>query len=296
MPSQKEIREKVTKTIIEALEKSDLPPWRRPWKSDINCGCPTNIVSGKKYRGINPLILQASMRHGFSSKWFGTFRQWKELGGHVKKRPNNVPSGEWGSTIIFYSAVSKKKSDEDGKKSEDRFFILKSYTVFNVDQVEGDHLDHLRAGHGEAEMIDTECIEARRVIDATCADIRHGGNQAYYKPVYDYIRLPNPTQMDAASYYETAFHELCHWTENRLDWKGSYSMGELIAEIASCFLCSEVGVPMSNSLDNHASYIASWLQAMKQDPKYIFTAAAQANKVTDYILSFSRATEPVCAE
>ncbi len=103
MATQNEIRERITSTIIQALEKGGLPPWRMPWRSDPNAGFPVNIVSKKQYRGINPLLLTiASMRHGFQSKYWGTFKQWQELGGQVKRRPNNVEPGSWGTSIIFW--------------------------------------------------------------------------------------------------------------------------------------------------------------------------------------------------
>jgi antirestriction protein ArdC len=100
-------------------------------------------------------------------------------------------------------------------------------------------------------------------------------------------------QFTAAEYYETVLHELIHWTEhpNRLDWNrkdGGYAMGELIAEIGSCFLATELGVPTSQTLPNHASYLQNWLKAMKNDHKFIFQASSQASKAADFILSFSR--------
>ena len=103
MPSQAEIRRAITSQIVEALQKGGLPPWRQSWCNDPNCGRAANIVSQRAYRGINPLLLQiASIRHGFKTRWWATFRQWDTLGCHVKKRPDNVPPGEWGTNIIFW--------------------------------------------------------------------------------------------------------------------------------------------------------------------------------------------------
>ena len=114
MPNQNEIREKITHTIIEALEKGGLAPWRQPWLNDQNAGFPTNVVSKKQYRGINPLLLQiAGMRHGFQSKYWATFKQWQELDGQVMRRPNNVPPGEWGTTIVFWKPIQVTEEDED---------------------------------------------------------------------------------------------------------------------------------------------------------------------------------------
>ena len=68
-------------------------------------------------------------------------------------------------------------------------------------------------------------------------------------------------------------------------------MGELIAEMASCFLAAELNIPNGEPLDNHAAYLKSWLADMKDDPNYIFRASRQASKVCDFLLSFVRQPE-----
>jgi len=298
MPSQNEIRERITNTIIEALTKGGLPPWRQPWLNDKNAGCPANIVSKKTYRGINPLLLQiAGMRHGFQSKWWATFKQWQELGGQVMRRPNDVPPGEWGTSIIFYKPLQIVEKDDDGKEKEKTIYMMRTYTVFCIDQVQG-NLDHLRVGNS---INNTDCItryeNADQVIASTGADIRYGGNRAYYHRNQDYIQVPLREQFSAGEYYETILHELCHWSEapTRLNWNrtdGGYAMGELIAEMGSCFLATELGIPIAENLPNHASYLQNWLRAMKSDHKFIFQASTQASKAADFIMSFSRQPEP----
>ena len=136
------------------------PPWSPatsrpgvgPGGSDKNAGFPANVVSKKPYRGINPILLDvASARHNLTSKWWATFNQWKGLGGKVMRRPADVPEGQWGTTIVFWTPVTKTEKDAEGDEKTDRYFVMRSYTVFNVDQVEGDHLDHLRAGHADTD-------------------------------------------------------------------------------------------------------------------------------------------------
>jgi antirestriction protein ArdC len=298
MPSQNELRAKITNTIVDALKTGSLPPWRMPWRADPNAGFPTN-VSGRRYRGINPLLLQiASMRHGFQSKWWGTFRQWDMLGGKVKKRPDDVPPGEWGTNIIFYKPLKISEENEHGVKEEKTIFMLKTYTVFNIDQVRGEHLDRIRVGHTVTNTTPIERYEeADAVIADTGADIRYGGNQAFYNRRDDFVQVPFREQFTAGEWYETVFHETVHWTEHpsRLDWNRKdegYAMGELIAEMGSCFLASELGIPNAETLPNHASYLSSWLQAMQNDHRFIFQASSQASKAADYILSFSRQEAP----
>jgi antirestriction protein ArdC len=299
MPSQNEIRERITNQIIEALESGKLAPWRMPWRNDPNAGAPTNVVSHRCYRGINPLILQLhSIRFGFQSRWWGTFKQWKELGGSVIRRPQSVPSGQFGAGIIFWSKVTKVEENRHGEEEEKDIFFLRQYTVFNIDQVEGDHLNHLRVGHTITNANPVDTYEAAdRAIAATGADIKYGGNRAYYNRKQDYIQVPLREQFSAGEYYETILHELIHWSEhpNRLDWHQAerpYAVGELIAEMGSCFLASELGLPNAETLPNHASYLESWLKEMRSDHRYIFQAATQASKAADYILSFSRVEQP----
>lgn len=307
MSSQNELRTAITAQIVDALTAGGLPPWRQPWKADRNCGTPTNVVSKKNYSGINPLLLAiASEKHGFKSRWWGTFKQWKEMGALVKARPNNIAPGKWGTAIVFCRPINKTETLPDGEEKDTMFFMLKSYTVFNLDQVESESLDHLRAGSNPltSSEFDQRHEEAERVISATWADIRHGGDKACYKPKEDIILMPEREKfISNESYYETLLHEMTHWTEHesRLNWDrtkpdNSYALGELIAELGACYLMSELGIPLADTWQNSASYLQSWLKAMKGDARYIFRATAQASKAADHVLSYSRQQAPVEVE
>jgi antirestriction protein ArdC len=302
MPSQSEIRQQITNQIIAALESSKLPPWRKPWRSDANAGHPCNVLSRNRYSGVNPLLLEiAAERHGLQSKWWGTFRQWEQLGGRVKKRPADVPPGSWGTSIVFCKPVTKAEIDEDGEEVEEKFWVLRTYTVFNLDQVDGP-FDHLRVGHAPVPQHEVEqrFEQADAAIEATGARIQHGGDKAFYSLTDDYIQLPHRHQFERPeAYYQTAGHELIHWTENsaRLAWdrskpENSYAMGELVAELGGCYLMGELGLPTGDDLTNHAAYLQSWLAGLQNDTRYIFRAAAQASKAVDYLLSFSRQPQP----
>ena len=151
---------------------------------------------------------------------------------------------------------------------------MRSYTVFNIDQVEGHHLDHLRVGHSVSNTNPVDTYEeADRVIEATGADIRYGGNQAFYSPSGDFIQVPLREQFSAGEWYETIFHELCHWTQPRLNWnpaEGGYALGELMAEIGSCYLASELGIPTGGDLGQSPelhSQLAAW--SAKRSPLHL---------------------------
>lgn len=303
MVTQEQLREQITAQVIAALESGNVPPWRRPWRLGKNAGAPANVVSKRGYRGLNLLLLDvAATRHNLSSRWWGTFQQWKNLGGKVVRRPADVPEGKWGTQIVFWAPVVKIVENENGEQEEDRFFFMRTYTVFNVDQVEG--LDHLRAAQsdtGETALIDYQPAEG--AVEASLLgmglSLRYGGGKAFYSPAQDYIQIPpKPSFESLNEYYGTVFHELVHATEHesRLNWSRkdkdkTYALGELIAELGGVFVCRELGVPASDDLTNHVAYLGNWLQAMRNDSRFIIMASAQASKAASYILSFSRKEE-----
>jgi antirestriction protein ArdC len=299
MASQTEIRQAITERIIEALESGSLPPWRRPWLGSENSGLPTNVVSKRRYSGVNPILLQmAAMRHGFTSKFWATFKQWQDLDGRIKKRPDDVKPGQWGTNIVFFKPITKTEIDKDtGEEEEIKFGLLKTYCVFNVDQVEGEHLDEFRVTELTPTIKFMDFEPAEEAIMATEAEIKFGGERAFYvRPTPsgngDYIQLP------PKEYYATALHELAHWSEVRTNWTGSYAEGELRAEIAACYVLTELGVPHSDDLTNHHAYLENWLKALRNDPKFIFSCATAATRAADFVLSFSRtpAEKPVSEE
>jgi antirestriction protein ArdC len=310
MQSQNQIRQQITQQIITALEQ-DLVPWRKPWSISKNSGRPANVHSKRPYSGINPLLLELhALEHSFQSRWWGTFDQWKKLGGTVKKRPSHVAKGEWGCKIVFYKPVSKKTIDPaTGEEDEDKFLVMRTWSVFNSEQIEGEAIECFKTIEQPQAGEFPDFQPAQQLIDATGADVRFGSDQAFYRrpmpdgswPEHrdgDYIVLPHRHQfIQPGAFYEVAFHELSHWSEVRLGWnfeKHGYEMGELVAEMSACFLAQEVAIPNGESLGNHAMYIKDWLKAMRGDPAFIFKASTQASKVSDFLLSFVRppTTEP----
>jgi antirestriction protein ArdC len=297
MSSQSEIRQRVTTQIIEALQRG-VAPWRKPWLAAENAGFPSNVASKKRYSGINPLLLQLAARErGFRSQWWATYQQWQNLGGQVVKRPNHVPPGQWGTKIVFFKPVTTMKRTKEGEK-EVTFPLLREYTVFNADQVEGADQYRVRPPN-DTGSIDFE--PAERMIQATGADIRHVyGNEAiYYRPPADCIKMPLKHQFETGpggleGYYDTLCHEVIHWSEVRLGWTGSYDLGELRAEMGAAYLTAAIGVRTLSDVNpnaNHAKYLASWIKAMNEDHRVIFRIASAASKAADFILGFSRKPE-----
>ena len=294
MSKQSEIREQVTAKIVAALEK-DLLPWRQMWSG--NSGGPHhNALTGKPYRGVNILLLGLhAAEHGFHSNVWATFNQWRQMGCFVNRRPDAVEPGQWGATIAVYLPVTKKAEDPE-EDEEETFWILKKFTVFNANQVSGAAAEQFQV----VEQPDTDrhpepdYEPAEQLIAATGADIRHGGGRAFYSVAGDFICLPPKSSFIGGAYYATALHELAHWSEVRVGWdraKNGYPVGELIAEMASCLLAAELGVPNSEAIENHAAYVKNWLAAMREDSNFIFKASRQASKVCDFLLSFVKQNE-----
>jgi antirestriction protein ArdC len=170
------------------------------------------------------------MKHGFQSRFWATFLQWKQLGGWVKR-------GSHGTRIILFRPLEKTQTNDEGEEETDTIYLMRSFVVFNAEQVDGTNLEQFRVGTKPATPAapDTRFDDADEVIAATDARICFGGNRAFYVPSEDFIQMPLREQFNTAGqFYETLFHELCHWSESRRKWKGTYELGELIAEVGSC--------------------------------------------------------------
>ena len=195
MPSQTEIRQQVTQQIITALEQN-LLPWRRPWRATrataSQPGRHSNVASRRAYQGVNPLLLELhAMQHGLCSKWWGTFPMWKSLGCDIKKRPPNVEEGCWGCRIVFWKPLTRTVVTDDltGEEEDERHFVLRTFTVFNADQVEGAEAFQVHEDEGQAHA-EPDFQPAEELIAASGADIRYGGDRAYYSRGGDFIVLP----------------------------------------------------------------------------------------------------------
>lgn len=280
---------RVTSHIVEELERG-VRPWLKPWNAENAAGRITRPLrhNGQPYNGVNVLMLWASAEiAGYSCPFWLTFQQAKELGGHVKK-------GQHGSPVVYASTFKKKEQDANGAEIEEDIPFLKEYTVFNAEQCEGLPKHYYTLAEPPKENI--QRIEHAETFYAnTKADIRTGGNQAYYASGLDYVQMP-PLEAfrDAESHAATLAHEMTHWTrhESRLNrefgrkrWGDeAYAMEELVAELGSAFLCADLKIT-PEVRDDHAAYLANWLKVLKDDKRAIFTAASHASKAAEYLHS-----------
>ena len=274
-----DIHQAITDQILAAMEQAR-SSGRRLWDSQPSL--PLNLTTGKPYSGINVLMLWAAgLSRGYSSPYWLTFKQAQTLGGQVRK-------GEHGTVCVFYKPWESQDTNADTGETETvKGAVLKSFRVFNLDQIDG-----IEAPAREERPAFVVSEDAERILSASQARIEIGGTQAFYRPSDDVIHMPSRAAfINAEAFYSTALHEMTHSTgaKHRLDrdfggrfGSESYAFEELIAELGSAFLNADLGI-LNATLPDHADYLANWIKILKGDKKAILTAAAQASKSHAFI-------------
>ena len=273
------VYEIVTNRIIEELERGIIS-WQKPWGGME--GGAVSGTTGKPYSLLNQMIL------GKPGMYF-TFNQIQKLGGRVRK-------GEKAQMVVFWKQVPAKEVDKQtGEQREKLVPMLRYYSVFHLDQIDGLNIvptaePQKPATHAQADEIISAYIQRSGV------ELEHRiSDEAYYSPSADRVVLPMIEQFNSTGeYYSTAFHELAHSTghRSRLDrlratahfGNESYSKEELVAEIGAAALMNHVGLENASTFRNSTAYIQSWLTALRNDKRMIVSAASRAEKAVDYIL------------
>ena len=291
---KRDYRQEVTDDIIRLLEQG-VAPWQKPWTAQHSLALPFNPTTNRAYRGGNVLSLTiTAMRKGYADPRWATYKQASNEGWQVRK-------GEKGTQIEFWDVKPGKKDSEPNEKPEDDSersrLIHLVYTVFNAQQMDGPPPIQVK------QPTSFEIAEAgEQILKESGAKIFHDqADRAFYNRKYDTIHLPPRTAFPTAeAYYGTSIHELVHWTghESRLNrdtlnksrgfstTDEHYSREELVAEIGSMMLAAEKGIPQVP--EQHAAYVSSWIQALKEDKNEIFRAASAASAAADYVLGRSR--------
>lgn len=281
--NQRDLYQEMTDKIITALEQG-VASWTCPWDRSGVFSLPTNHSSNRAYQGINICLLgMAQAAKGFRfSRWL-TYKQAAALGGQVRK-------GEKGTTVIFYKTWEHETDEKDTDVDivVEHIPVLRTFTVFNLDQINGIELPELPALTGGFDPLDA----AETVLNASGVTIHERGMRAFYRPSSDEITLPDRKRFTKADdFYATALHELTHSTkhQSRCDRQpyettipgGAYAFEELVAELGSAFSMAWLG--LQGTVQDHANYIESWLTLLKSDKKALFRAAAQAQKAHQWI-------------
>lgn len=322
-----EVYDMITQKIVAMIATTNSNEYKKAWKNNVYGKGYTiafNFVSKKRYRGINAVLLS-----GFKpilNPFYLTFKQVQDLGGSVKK-------GAQGHEVVYYTKIWKAHNAKENKKfshynkakvvsfAQDNgigvdtltyFPILKYYNVFNGTDIEGIDFDlqNFKTGFIDKELPAIEESKlpfAEAIIDNypnPKPAIIYGGNTASFTPEIDEIRMPHIADFDTIQdYYRTMFHELSHstGTPSRLNRvlqvrdRKLYNVEELIAEMGAVFLSAEAGI-IWHTNKNHAAYLKGYNNALteiKNDNKFIFKAATQAQKIADYILQFDANGQPL---
>lgn len=279
--------------------------WEQGW---ADTGVPVSAATGKRYRGINNLFLSLiAIERGYTDNRWATYHQIEERGWNFKKDEEGRSRGkDAGVTIEFYELYDKEtkkafeKSMLDGMtESEcDEYMqenvrpMRKYFRVFNGDIIEG-------IPEREKRIIDpSERVErAEKLLEHWNdyeAKIVYGGDSAFYRRSTDEIHSPKREAFkNLHEFYGTNFHEIGHSTghESRLnrDLSGKfgsekYALEELRAELSAMFLEQDVGIAVCEQhIENNSRYIKEWHDEIKENPDALFTAIADAEKITRYI-------------
>jgi antirestriction protein ArdC len=284
---KRDVYQSITDQIVAAIE-AGAGAFTMPWHRDTGTTMPTNALTGSPYNGVNIVALWAAAEQaGFTTGHWATYKQWSLLGGQVRK-------GEKGSVVVFYKQTEIDVSGTAaGERQNKSVLVARSSRVFNVKQVDGWQPPRPVASNS-VEVL----VEAEQFVTVTSADIRFGGDRAYYRPKTDHIQMPDRDRFIGTKsigategYYATLLHELTHWSghKTRLDrdlsgrfGHESYAMEELVAELGAAFLCSDLGIS-NRPRPDHAAYIAHWLAVLKKDTRAIFTAASKANEARRFL-------------
>jgi len=276
-----DIAQQITDRIISELEKG-ATPWVKPWrylKQQPGQGMPYNPASGTVYRGVNHFWLGMQP---FAIPYYVTFKQAQALGGNVKADQKGTP-------VVYWNVHRKETIGDKGESVTSAYAFIKHYYVFNIEQCEGIELPampEIPAAYWNA------CEEADKIVSRLdlSGGVTHAGDSAYYRPSSDAIVMPPQAAFDSReNYYATLLHELVHASghEKRLKritparfGSEEYAFEELVAELGAAMLCGHCGI--DGDL-RHAGYIESWLKALRNDKKFILSAAAKAQNAMDYL-------------
>lgn len=280
----KKICEMVSERIAAQLDKGIIP-WQKPW--GVGGIESVSHMNGKPYSLINQFLLEEPGE-------YITFKQCAAEGGRIKKGSKAKP-------VIFFSPVVKEKEDENGEKIVDKYFILRYYSVFNVDDCEGIekkfYKEPIKIEHNFVEEAET-IIEGYEEANPELKIERYGlSDRAFYSPAFDVIKVPMKEQFEKLEeFYSTLFHEMVHSTGhesrlNRFTGKAAnasfgskeYSKEELVAEIGAATLVNMCGIETEDTFDNSVAYVQGWSKKLRSEPELIITATSKASKAVDFI-------------
>lgn len=294
---QNKLRDQMAKSFVDALQQDQLP-WKACWQTPL----PENAVNGRRYRGINSLMLSfIASQAGYADSRWCTFKQASEKGWKIRKGSKGAPVEYWAyydtkeRKLLSWTDANKIIRDDPDYAAKNLQLRSRVYTVFNGEQIEG------IPERSHAPGISVEDILKKRdtLLQNMELKIREGGSQPYYEPETDTVCMPVAADFfDQYAYACTLLHECGHATghETRLNrdltavfGTSEYAKEELRAEIASAFTAQALGIQLSDAqLEDHMvlhkAYIQSWAADLSDAPAELFKAIKDAETISDYLI------------
>jgi putative DNA primase/helicase len=286
----------VAASIIEQVKQGSAP-WQKPWTPGQQF-MPYNPTTGNDYRGMNAVWLMSRAElHGYVDARWMTYRQAESQNAQVREgeKGTAIQCWKWRGVESVRDSGGKPVLNEGGEQvhrvvryEQPRVWSL---VVFNAMQIDG--LPPEPAPPLVAEWERHESADA--ILAHSGAAIRHvSGDRMFYRLVEDEITLPGRGQFPSEdSYFAATLHGLGRWTghPSRLNRDLTHPFGsegdareELRAGIASLMLGEQLGV--GHHPGHHVAYVGSWIRVLERDPREIFRAAADAERIAGCLRAF----------
>ena len=288
-----------------ALLEAGTTPWRREWDAAAG-GHHVNLLSGRRYRGANPVLLTLGLHlRGSALPYWCGFAEAKALGIFPRKgskavhvlRPQVHERGE--SRLAEAGEGDGQPSAAAGR----RWVSYRPVAVFNAADLEGEALEGLiqkrRQAEGALQRPEPERLAAAEaVLSAWPVPAAFAGDRACYLPGPDRIQLPDRAAFHSAgALYATWAHEVIHSTGHRSrlardlsggmgdggDGGRAYAREELVAELGAVLLGDRLEI--GSAMDNHAAYLGHWVELLRESPRVLLQVLSDARKAADLVYS-----------
>ena len=316
--------DKFCSLMIERMQSMKASDWRQGWTNGKGTmlGMPQNL-SGRNYSGTNSFFLQMdTAMNAYRTPVYMTFMQAQKENLRIKKGAQSMPVIYWDLNIkdergkrVAESDYKQMSRGEQAKCEEVRPF-LRAFSVFNVDQtnleeVNKEKYDAIVDRFKGPQLRDTQGMYENRALDRMferqewICRVQNDRivDRAYYSPARDMVIIPMKEQFnigknaeeifkDGMEYYSSALNEMTHstGTANRLNRdKGAkfgdakYAKEELVAELTAAMVGNTLGFD-KRILNNNAAYMDGWINALREEPKFIVSVMADVNKASKMIL------------
>jgi len=299
--------EKLVASLVALLE-AGTTPWRREWDAAAG-GHHVNLLSGRRYRGANPVLLTLGMHlRGSALPYWCGFAEAKALGIFPRKgskavhvlRPQVHQRGE-GRLADAAGTGGSGAAGQEAAGAGRRWVSYRPVAVFNAADLEGEALEGLiqkrRQAEGVIQRPEPLRLSAAEAVQSSWpVPVRYGGDRACYLPGPDRIHLPDRAAFHSASaLYATWAHEAIHSTghSSRLarDLSGgmgaegnggiAYAREELVAELGAVLLGDRLEI--GSAMANHAAYLGHWVELLRESPRVLLQVLSDARRAADLI-------------